>query len=114
MEISKPNDNGVLPASNETIVARRGRSTASIRIALCDDGLYRQSVDLSYSYGGFCGPIHIDGIGYPTLAAATTAGLEEILRRWPTRFPSDPQSVQTELSELRRQIEDRLYQPQLF
>jgi hypothetical protein len=114
MQISQPNAQGVLPAGDEVIVARRGRSTASIHIALCEDGLYRHSVSLHYSYGGFCGPIHIEDPGHPTLAATRVAGLEELLRRWCKPFQSDPQSVRTELDDLRRQVEDQLCQPHLF
>jgi hypothetical protein len=114
MEISEPNANGVLEPGREEIVARRGRSTAAVCIALCDDRLYRHSVSLHYSYGGFCGPIMMDDPGHPTLDAARTAGLEELLRRWRTPFPSDPRSAHDELADLRNQIEALLLQPSLF
>jgi hypothetical protein len=114
MEISTPNENGVLSKGSEEVVARRGRSNAVVSIALCDDGLYRQTVSLLYSYGGFCGPIRADDPGYGPLDDARTAGLEELLRRWPTAWVSEPQSVHDELADLRRQVEAQLRQPSLF
>lgn len=114
MEISTPNENGVLSKGCEEVVARRGRSNAAVSIAHCDDGLYRQTVSLLYSYGGFCGPIRADDIGYATLDAARTAGLEELLRRWPRAFDGEPQSVHDELADLHGQVEAQLRQPSLF
>ena len=114
MEISVPNENGILAKGHEEIVARRGRSNAVVSIALCDDGLYRQTVSLLYSYGGFCGPIRVDDPGHATLDAARTAGLEELLGRWPIAWESEPQSVHDELADLRRQVEAQLRQPSLF
>lgn len=52
MDISVPNANGVLPEGLHEVVARKNRSYAAINIALCEDGLYRMSVELRYSYGG--------------------------------------------------------------
>ena len=114
MEVSKPNEHGSLPAGREEIVARHGRSVATVRIALCEDGLYRQCADLTYSYGGFGRPIDIEDAGYATCDAARIAGLEELLRKWHTPFPSDPESVHEELADLRQQIEVQLRQPSLF
>jgi hypothetical protein len=114
MDISKPNHNGVLPEGRHNVVARRNRSYAAVNIALCEDRLYRMSVELRYSYGGFSGSIGIHDEGYPTLDAARTAGLEELLRRWHTPFPSDPQTVHDELADMRRQIEAHIRQPSLF
>ena len=111
MEISFPNENGVFNCTTEEIVARHGRSYASVNIALCNDGLYRQSVSIMYSYGGYFSPIGIEAPGCPTLADARTAGMEELLRRWPTPFQSDPKSVHEELAEMRQQIVNQLQQP---
>lgn len=114
MDISKPNMNGVLAEGIHEVVARRNRAYAAVNIALCDDRLYRMSVEMSYSHGGFSGPITFHCPGYPTIEAARIAGLEELLRRWHTPFPSDPQSVHDELSDLKCQVEARLRQPTLF
>jgi hypothetical protein len=114
MRTSVPNEHGVLNIGHEEIVARHGRSQAIVRLALCEDGLYRQATSIHYSYGGFGGPIWLDCPGYATVAEARTAGLEELLRRWPTAWPSEPQSVHDELAELRRQVEAQLLQPSLF
>lgn len=114
MEISTPNEFGVLPARSVEVVARIGRANAEVRIAFCEDGLYRQSVGFSYSYGGYGSPIREDDPGYPTFDAARTAGLEELLRRCPTAHWWEPQNAQDETVELRRQIEARLRQPSLF
>jgi hypothetical protein len=114
MDISKPNMNGVLPEGLHDVVARRNRAYAAVNIALCDDGLYRMSVEMNYSHGGFSGPISIDDEGFATLAAARLAGLEELLRRWHKPFRSDPQTVHDELADMRQQVEARLRQPTLF
>jgi hypothetical protein len=114
METSKTNANGVLPEGRHDVVARRNRSYAAVNIALCEDRLYRMSVELRYSYGGFSGPIRVDAEAYTTVDAARTAGLEELLRRWHTPVPSDPKSVHDELAEMRRQIEAHITQPSLF
>jgi hypothetical protein len=114
MQISTPNDSGAHEERSQAIVARLGRSYAAVNYALCEDGLYRFSTELHYSYGGFCGPIWRDDPGYATLDAARLAGMEELLRRWPRGFPSDPASVSDELRTLREQIENQLRQPTLF
>jgi hypothetical protein len=114
MDISRPNENGVLDKDAHEVVARHARCYAAINTAFCEDGLYRHSVELHYSYGGFSSPIYIESPGYPTLDAARTAGLEELLRHWHPPFPSEPQSVHDELADLREQIELQLRQPSLF
>ena len=114
MDISVPNCNGVLPEGLHDVLARRNRSYAAVNIALCEDGLYRMSVELRYSYGGFSGPIRLDDEGYPSLDAARTAGLRELLEQWPKPFASEPQSVHDELITMRDQVEVRLQQPSLF
>jgi len=111
---SKPNDCGVFEAGCREIVATRGRAFAAVNIALCDDGLYRCGVEMHYAHGGFSFPIMFDATGYPTRDAARTAGIERLLRCWHTPFPSDPDSVRSELDDMRRQIEARLQQPSLF
>lgn len=114
MEISTPNEWGALKTTHEEIVARHGRYFAAVNIAYCEDGLYRQSPELQYSYGGFCGPASIDDPGFATIAEAINAGLEELLSRWHNPFPSEPQSAHDELNDLRQQIESRIRQPSLF
>jgi len=114
MQVRFPNEHGVLPEGHRETLAQRGRSHATIRIALCDDGLFRYGLDMMYSYGGFGFPISIDGEGFSSLAVARTAAIEAMLRQWHTPFPSDPASVQAELQELRAQVENHLRQPSLF
>jgi hypothetical protein len=114
MDIAKPNEHGVLQGGRHEIVARHHRAYAAVNIALCEDGLYRFSTELHYSYGGFCGPILVDDPDYPSLDAALNAGLEEMLRKWRQPFPSDPAGVHEELRILREQVEARLRQPTLF
>lgn len=115
MEINKPNENGAMKAGYREVVARHGeRYFASVNVAWCEDALYRQSTSLMYSYGGHSGPVFISGHGYPSVAAALDAGLMELLRRWHTPFPSEPQSVHDELNDMRQQIEARLRQPMLL
>ena len=63
---------------------------------------------------GSGGPITRDGEGFPTLQAAKDAGTAAMLARWPTGWPSDPDSVRAELADMRRQIEARQRQPSLF
>jgi hypothetical protein len=114
MEVSKPNEYGAMNAGQREVVASHGRAFAAVKIALCEDGLYRFSVELNYSYGGFCGPVWIETEGYSSIAEARTAGLEDLLRRWHTPFPSEPTSVHTELRVMRDQIESQLCQRSLF
>jgi hypothetical protein len=64
-----------------------------------------------YSYGGHSSPIWIETSGYATFADARIAGMEELLRCWPTPFPSEPQSVHHELADMRQQIVNQLQQP---
>lgn len=115
MEISKPNEWGAMRAGHKKIVARHGgRCYAAVNIALCEDGLYRQSTSMMYSYGGRSSPVFVGTPGFTTITEAIDAGLDELLRRWPTPFPSEPQSVHDELHDMRQQIEARLKQPSLF
>ncbi|MFN0012162.1 MAG: hypothetical protein ACKVS8_11030 [Phycisphaerales bacterium] len=96
------------------IVARSGRSHAAVEIALCTDGRYRMAVSLWHSCGGFSGPIVADAPGYPAASDARTAGLEELLRRWPTPRASDPHSLAEGLADMREQIVGQLRQPTLL
>ncbi len=114
MEVSKPNQYGVLETGRREVVATYGRFYAAVELALCEDGLYRSSVELFYSYGGFCSPIFDTAEGFATEAAARTAALEELLRKWHRPFPSEPASVHEELRILREQVERHLSQPSLF
>lgn len=114
MDVSKPNRHGVLESGKRDIVARHGRAYAAVNIALCEDGYYRSGIELSYSQGGVLSPITMRSESHPTLEAAMTAAMEQLLRQWHTPFPSDPQAVRDELARLRRQIEDRLSQPMLL
>jgi len=114
MEISTANENGCLSVGICEVVARLGRSQAVVEIAFCEDGAFRFCVGITYSYGGFGGPITMDDEPYPTLKAAKDAGIAELLRRWPKAFASEPRSVHDELNILREQIESQLRQPSLF
>lgn len=114
MEIGTPNEHGVINAACRERVARHGRAYAAVRLALCEDGLYRYGVEMHYSYGGFSTPISIHAQGFVTLDAARTAALEQLLRHWHMPFSSDPQSVHQELHRLREQVEVQLRQPSLF
>ncbi|MCK6484506.1 MAG: hypothetical protein HUU22_02115 [Phycisphaerae bacterium] len=114
MQPSEPNDHGVLEPGHREFVATRGRAFAAVTIALCEDGLYRSGAELHYALGGFGFPITTHSPGYATLDAARMAGIECLLRAWHTPFPSDPDSVRAELSDMRSQIEDRLRQPSLL
>lgn len=51
---------------------------------------------------------------YSSLDSARTAALEHLLQAWHTPFPSEPESVKLELTEMRAQVEVRLRQPSLF
>jgi len=114
MDVSKPNEHGVLPEGRREVVARHGRAHAAVNIALCEDRLYRYSTEMHYSLGGFCGPITMNAEPHSTIDAARTAALHELLRRWHQPFPSDPASVREELRILREQVEAQLRQPTLF
>jgi hypothetical protein len=114
MRISTPNENGVLESGHREVIASHGRSYAAIDFALCEAGLYHYGLHLMYSYGGFCGPIRSEANGCATLADARTAALDELLRQFPTAWPSDPASVHEELRNLREQVESHLRQPSLF
>jgi hypothetical protein len=115
MEISQPNEYGAMRAGHREIVARHSeRCFAAVNIALCEDGLYRQSTSMMYSYGGHSSPVFLSTPGYRTFAEAIDAGLHELLRRWHGPFHSEPQSVRDELDDIRQQIESRLKQPSLF
>jgi hypothetical protein len=114
MNVSKPNEHGVLATERREVVATYGRFYAAVELALCEDGLYRFSVELFYSYGGFGGPISDTAQGFATEATARMAAIEELLRKWHRPFPSDPATVQAELRILREQVEAHLSQPSLF
>lgn len=114
MQISKPNEHGVLEKTYAEEVARHGRAYAAIDFALCEDGVFRYSIDVMYSYGGVGGPIRDDGTSFATMTQARDAALEELLRRFPTAWESEPQSVHDELRILREQVDAQLRQPSLF
>jgi len=114
MDVSHPNQHGVLPEGHREIIAQRGRSHATIRIALCEDGRFRYGLDMMYSYGGFCFPITIDDESFSSLASARDAAIEAMLRRFPQPFHSEPASVHAELRDLREQVTAHLLQPSLF
>jgi hypothetical protein len=114
MEISKPNKLGVLMDKHQEVVARHGKSYAAVNIALCEDGQYRQCVELQFSQGGYSGPITVDDPPYPTFEAAKIAGVQELLKRWDAPFPGLRYTVQEELRDMRRQVEDQVRQPGLF
>lgn len=114
MQVSRPNEHGVLPECRRDTLALRGRSHGTITIALCEDGLFRYGLDMMHSHGGFTSPISIHGEAFDAEAAAKAAATEELLRRWPRPFPSEPASLHDELADLREQIESRVRQPSLF
>lgn len=114
MQPSKPYECGVLDAGLREVVATHGRGYAAIRIALCDDGLYRIGVEMHYAHGGFAFPVSIHAEGFATLDAGRTAALVLLLRSWHAPFPSETESVQAELADMRAQVEARLRQPTLF
>ena len=114
MDISTPNENGCLDVGCTEMVARLGRSSAEVNIALGEDGRYRYSVSVVYSYGGFGSPISAEDDGFADMQTSKTAGMEDLLRRWPKPFPTDPSSVHDELRLMREQIESLLRQPSLF
>jgi hypothetical protein len=114
MDVSKPNGSGVLPPGHREIVAQCGGSYAAVNLALSEDGLYRFSTEWHSSRSGYGGPISLDAPGFSTAQAAITAGLQKLLGRWHSLFPSESHTVQHELAEMRRQIEARLRQRTLF
>lgn len=109
-----PNENGVYKPDSVEEIARCGRSYAAVRICRCNDGLFRYSLDLMYSYGGFSGPITRENEGFTTFSAAKDAGMLEMLKRFPVAWASEPQSVHNELREVKTQIERNFSQPSLF
>jgi hypothetical protein len=114
MKASYPNECGVLELGLCEVVASRGRAYVAITFALREDGRFSYGLDMNYSHGGFAFPICMDGESFPTMDAARTAALVELLRRWHKPFPSKPASVHAELRDLREQIESRLRQPSLL
>jgi hypothetical protein len=108
------NEYGVFQAENVEELARRGRSYVAIELCQCADGLHRYALDISYSYGGFGGPISDHCEGFSTSRAAIDAATRELLRRFPQACAGDPQSVHDELRDLKAQIEKRFRQPSLF
>lgn len=114
MEPSQLIDNRYYSSTAAEIVARNGRSYAEIRFAYCDDGQFRFSLGLQYSYGGFGGPVFAASPAYPTLAAARSAGLESLLAQWPSEHWWEPANAHEELRLMREQVAARLYQPTLF
>ena len=114
MQVSVPNDNGVLDEGHRETLACFGRAHAKITFALCEDGQFRYGLSMTYSYGGFSMPISGSFQGFPSIEAARTAAIKAMLCRWQSPFPSDPASVREELRRLREQLEARLQQPSLF
>lgn len=112
--MQQPNQYGVYRAETIEELARIGRAFAAIEFCQCEDGLYRYSLQLQYSYGGFGGPICASTEGFATQAAAKEAGVAELLRRFPEGWASDPQSVHDELRYMRAKIESDFRQPTLF
>jgi hypothetical protein len=113
-EVCTTNEWGTLKGGTEEVVAQRGRSYAAIRVGLCEDGLYRMSTSLQYSYGGHGGPIFLSMPGYVSFAEARIAAMEELLRTWPKGNLHEPRSVLDELADLREQLAGQLRQPSLF
>ena len=114
MHVSHPNENGVLEAGQREIVARHGRGYAAIKIALCEDGMFRYGLDMNYSQGGFVCPITLADEGFSSVSEARLAAITALLRHWHSPFPSEPASVCDELRIMREHIEAHLAQPSLF
>jgi hypothetical protein len=114
MQVSHPNEHGVLPEGHTETLARHGRAHVTITFALCDDGQFRYGLSMMYSHGGFSTPISGSCQGFSSIEAARTAAIERMLCRWHSPFPSDPASVHEELRKLREQLESHLRQPSLF
>lgn len=114
MQVSHPNEHGVLPEGHREEVARHGRAYCAVNIALCDDGLFRFGIEMMYSHGGFSTPIFTDAEGYQSVDTARTAALTKLLDRWHKPFPSDPARVHEELRIMRERIEARLREPLLL
>lgn len=114
MQVSRPNEHGVLPEGRREEVARYGRAYCAINLAVCDDGLYRFGIEMMYSHGRFSTPIFSHAEGYLRADAARTAALNKLCQRWHEPFPSDPASVHEELRSMREQIKARLSQPLLL
>jgi hypothetical protein len=112
--MQKPNDIGVYEPEIIEELARRGRFYISVEIAQCEDGLYRYALDMMYSYGGFGGPITDRATGYTSPAAAKEAAINELLRRFPKAWGSEPASVHEELRDLKAQVEAGFREPSLF
>ena len=112
--MQKANEHGVCEAETVEELARRGRAYATIELCQCEDGLYRYALNMAYSYGGFCGPIYVKATGFASESAAKEAATQELLRRFPKPWASEPQSVHDELRELRAMIEGKFRQPSLF
>jgi hypothetical protein len=93
-----------------------GQAFVTLRFCHCaEDGLYRYSLSLRYSHGGFSGPISARDTGFATIQNAKAAAVSEILERL-QRFHSngDPEHAQKELRELKSQIEKSFREPSLF
>lgn len=114
MQVSIPDENGVLNEGHRETVARSGRAHATITIALCEDGLFRYGLEMMFSCGGFRFPIRNDDVGFTTMPEARLAAIEGMLRSMHRPFPSDPESVQQELRQITEQLESHLRQPSLF
>ena len=108
------NEHGVYEPERTEELARIGRSYAAARSCQCDDGLYRYALDVSYSYGGFCGPISTHGEGFPDYAAAKNSAIKELLAKFPKGFPTDLEHVRNELAALKAMVTDTFRQPTLF
>jgi hypothetical protein len=109
-----PNENGVYEPDTCEELAQCDRSYAAIKICQCDDGLFRYALDVTYSYGGFSGPISDHCDGYTDYKLAKDTGLKELLHRFPKAWESDPQSVRDELRHMKAQLEQHFRQPTLF
>ena len=112
--MAKPNKHGVYEPEHTEEIARVKRSFASVDLAQCDDGLWRFSIDISWSVGGICGPITKRDPGHPSPELALGAGIEHLLERFPTAWASEAESIKAELASLRAQVVSRVQQPRLL
>ncbi len=111
---SSPKAHGSYTDYESEIVAQHGRAFAKIRIAHCDDELFRFGIGVQYCYGGFGFPVCVNDSGFTTYREARLTALSRLSVRWPKAFPSDPIQAHEELKAMRDQLDQLNNQPTLF
>jgi hypothetical protein len=113
--MNSANDWGVYQPEQTEELYRRGNAVATFKLCQCDDdGLFRFSTSLNYSYGGYAGPICADDKGFESAALARDAAIAEVLAWLATDRYRDPQSARNELQAMRDALEEMMRQPSLF